>query len=379
MANSRKDKAVIALCRALHRFFGLFPVKKQVVFSSFGGTEYNDNPRAISRALHELSPDIKQIWMLPKNYAEEVPSYVKRAERMGLRALYYYATGKVLVDNFSIPQWFVKRKGQKYIQTWHGDRGFKKILYDSSFISESFYRPEKDICDLMTAGSARGESKLRTAFRYQGEILKSGSPRNDLLIRPDQSLTEKIRRRYGVEAGKRVILYAPTFHRNENKGFEIKGLDLPALLDGLDKITGEKWVCFLRAHKASHGFKAYGEDPRLIDVTGYPDMNEMMLAADCLITDYSSSAGDYALTGKPIILFREDNAEYTSRDRTFYFDIEETPFMVADSQQAILDRFEQLRGNKAKENDEKILEFYGCYETGHAAEDCARWIIGQMN
>ncbi len=379
MANTPKDKALIALGKVMHGLFRLLPLKDRVVFSSFGGTEYNDNPRAISEALRRVSPGTEQVWMLPDNYPEEVPSDVKRAPRMSVKAMYYYATSRVLVDNFSIPQWFIKREGQKYIQTWHGDRGFKKILYDSSFISKTFYRPEQDICDLMTAGSVRGEDKLRSAFRYKGEILRSGSPRNDLLIRPDPALAEKIRRRYDVAAGRRVVLYAPTFHRNENKGFEIKGLDLPGLLDGLQKITGEEWVCFLRAHKASHGFKAFGTDPRLVDVTGYPDMNELMLAADCLITDYSSSAGDFALTGRPIILFREDNAEYTNRDRTFYFDIAETPFKVAEDQQAILDRFEELRGSAAKENDDKILEFYGCCETGHASQDCARWIEKNLN
>ena len=373
MADRRKEKVELALCRIVHRFFHLFPIKDRVVFSSFGGSVYNDNPRAVSQALHEMDPDVEQVWMLPADVKDGVPDYIVRTGRKSFKALYYYATVRVLVDNFSIPKWFRKRKDQFYIMTWHGDRGFKKILYDAHD-SQTFSRPEREICDLMTAGSKRGEVKFRSAFRYQGEILKAGSPRNDLLLHPDPQVAEDIRERFQVPDDVRVLLYAPTFRRKDSNGFEIKGLDLKWLLDQMKLVTGEEWVCFLRAHKASKGFKDVGEDRRLIDVTEYPDMNELMLVADFLITDYSSSAGDFALTGKPIVLFRNDSEEYMNNDRTFYFDIRQTPFKVANDQNEIPEQYAALLREGAAKNCDEILEFYGCYETGHASEDCVRWI-----
>lgn len=379
MGSSNKDKIILATCKIIHVFFRLFPLKKQAVFSSFGGTEYNDNPRAISVALHEMDPSYKFVWMLPNHYEADVPSYIVTAKRYSIKAMYYYATSKVIVDNFNIPKWFIKRNGQKYIQTWHGDRGFKKILYDSTFISKDFYRPEKDICDLMMAGSKRGYDKYRSAFRYQGEILEVGSPRNDILLNPDLSVARKIRQKYGVDDKTRILLYAPTYRREENKGFHITGLNLSGLLDSLHDLAGENWICFLRAHKASHGFNGIATDNRLIDVTCYPDMIELMLASDFLITDYSSSAGDYALTGKPIVLFREDSSEYTGKDRTFYFDIQETPFKVAANQNEIIEAFNCLnQSGEAAKNCEDILAFYGCYESGHAAQECAKWIVANV-
>ena len=380
MSASAKEKIILFGCKAIHGFFRLFPLKKQAVFSSFGGTEYSDNPKAISEALHEKDPGYRFVWMLPDGYGAPVPDYIITAKRYSIKALYHYATSRIIVDNFSIPQWFVKRSGQKYIQTWHGDRGFKKILYDSTFITDDFYRPEQDICDLMLAGSERGREKLRSAFRYDGEILEAGSPRNDALIRPDPRIARAVRAKYGVDEGTRILLYAPTYRRKENKGYHIKGLDIPGLLDSLSAVTKGRWVCFLRAHKASHGFDSVDKDERLIDVTAYPDIIDLMLAADFLITDYSSSAGDFALTGKPIVLFREDAEEYTGRDRTFYFDIGETPFKVAGAQTEIVDRYRELADNgAAKANCDAILAFYGCYETGRAAQECAEWIVNQEN
>ncbi len=379
MSLSKKEKIILAGCKILHKLFHIFPLKKQAVFSSFGGTEYSDNPKAISEALHEMDTNYRFVWMLPDHYGRDIPSYIITAKRYSLKALYYYATSKIIVDNFSIPQWFVKRDGQKYIQTWHGDRGFKKILYDSTFIDKDFYRPEKDICDLMVAGSKRGYDKFRSAFRYDGEILEVGSPRNDILVHPDRNKASEIKRQYSVDDNTNVLLYAPTYRRKENKGYHIKGLDIPRLLDELSRITNSRWVCFLRAHKASHGFDRVEQNERLIDVTSYPDIIDLMLASDFLITDYSSSAGDFALTGKPIVLFREDTEEYTDKDRTFYFDISETPFKIASNQKEIVEKFEKLYiDDSARKNCQDILDFYGCYETGHAAQECAEWIVDNV-
>ena len=376
MSISFMDKVVLTACKAMHFFFHIFPLKKQAVFSSFGGSEYSDNPKAISESLYKLEPGYKFVWMLPKNYGTNIPGYIYTARRYSVKAMYYYATSRVIVDNFSIPQWFIKRKGQKYIQTWHGDRGFKKILYDSTFITSDFYRPEKDMCDLMISGSKRGYDKLRSAFHYEGEILQVGSPRNDVLIKNDKGLALRIREKYRVDETTSILLYAPTYRRKENNGYHIKGLNIPELLDKLSNVTKNKWVCFLRAHKASHGFDNMDQDERLIDVTSYPDIIDLMLATDFLITDYSSSAGDFALTGKPIVLFREDTKEYTGKDRTFYFDIDETPFKIAHNQEEIIAMFKELYGDdKAKKNCKQILNFYECYETGHAAQACAKWII----
>ena len=297
MSASFKKKILIIMCKAFHRICHVLPLKDQAVFSSFNGAYYNDNPKAISEQLHKINPKIKIIWMLPNNYDYEVPSYIISVPRYSLYALYYYATSKIIIDNFSIPQWFVKRNGQKYIQTWHGDRGFKKILYDASGI----LRPEKRICDLMVAGSELGYKKLRSAFRYEGEILKVGSPRNDILIHPDVALIQKIKNSLSIDSHTKVILYAPTYRRNQNTGFLIKGLNITELLNSLESITSTKWNMIVRAHKASKGFTNEFLDNRIIDATSYPEMNELMLISDLLITDYSSSAGDFPLTNKPVI------------------------------------------------------------------------------
>jgi len=117
--------------------------------------------------------------------------------------------------------------------------------------------------------------------------------------------------------------------------------------------------------------------PGAIDATGYPEMAELLLAADMLITDYSSSAGDFALTGRPVILYQADREAYVSRDRGLYFDVDDSPYWVARTEAELHALFEKLGG--ARENCAEILKFYGASETGRAAGAVASYIAARLS
>ncbi len=363
----------------------LFGVKgKKVLFMSFSGKSYSDNPRAISEALHRLDQDVEIIWafLSPEEKRGVVPPYIKLVDRA--KAANFYkalATSKVFVTNFSIIA--PKDKRQRFIQTWHGDRAFKKILYDANPIRErELSESVNGFCDLMVAGSDYGERQLRSAFHYQGEILKVGTPRDDALLRMEIGDIAKIRSGLGISEKTRILLYAPTLrdqllHRKENQ--EIQDLDLASTLKKLEVKYHTDWICLVRAHPWMGGLSGFDSGNKIIDVSSYEDMADLLLISDMLITDYSSCAGDYALTHRPIILYQSDRKEYLEKDRTFYFNMEDSPYMIAESQQELEAWIERIDEKTAWDNCEAILKFYNTYESGQAAEAVAKRILDWLN
>jgi CDP-glycerol glycerophosphotransferase len=147
--------------------------KNRVLFSSFRGKGYSDSPRAISEALRALCPNAEIIWQFREGAGEGAPAYVRRVRYRSLGALCKIATARVLVDNFNRPHFMPKYADQVYVQTWHGDRAFKKVMFDA-FPNEPF--PDGAQMDLAVAGSDYGERQFRSAFRYAGDVLKAGLP-----------------------------------------------------------------------------------------------------------------------------------------------------------------------------------------------------------
>ena len=134
----------------------------------------------------------------------------------------------------------------------------------------------------------------------------------------------------------------------------------------------------MRAHYLSGGLAARDLGRRGLDVSGYGEMAELLLVADLLITDYSSCAGDFALTGRPILLYQNDIEQYSRNDREMYFAMEDSPYLAAhnpDEMEALIDR---LSPEAARENDRAILEFYGTHETGRASERVCEYIIDKL-
>jgi CDP-glycerol glycerophosphotransferase len=351
----------------------------KVALSSFNGSAYSDNPRAISEALHAARPELDLVWLFedPEKKRGAAPAYVRRVRFGSARALYELATARVWVDNTTKPPYVFKSPRQFYLQTWHGDRGFKTMLMDSPNYPEGRRMVEAE-CDLITTGSAHAERVYRSAFNYKGKFLRCGTPRNDLLFHPDPDRVARVRAALNIPEGAKVLLYAPTYRRDAARSHEAQAaeMDVTGALNALEALGG-RWVCLTRGHTKVRGLKTANEDTRIIEASGWEDMAELLLAADVLISDYSSSVGDFALTGRPIILFQPDR-EHFSGDRTFYFDIDASPFWVARDQEALEARLRELSPEDAAENDREILRFFGSYETGNATEQAVSAILDHL-
>lgn len=353
--------------------------KDKVVFSCFNARTYGDNLKPISETLHALRPQAKIVWMFrdPASKKAVVPPYVRLADPISLAGLREYATARVWVDNFTLPRYLKRRIGsQFYLNTWHGDRAFKKIAYDA--FPERRLRIE-ETCDLMLAGSEFGKRLMRSAFRFEGELLAEGGPRNDVLVQNDPQRVQAIRGALGIPADARLLIYCPTFRDSTRLTVFHCPIDLEAALDALQKKTKEKWLCLFRAHHLAKGGLDLKSGGRLLDVTAYEDMADLLLISDALVTDYSSAAMDFALLGRPIYLYQDDIDEYTAHDRRLYFDIADSPFLAARDMPSLLRLIEQTDSEGADKNCAAIREFFGFIETGHAATRVCERIVQWMN
>ncbi len=373
-------KGLFNLYVRMVRLFG--GVKKnKVVFVSFNGKSYSDNPRSVSEALHEIMPDAQITWIMshPDSKKNILPSYVRCINSADRRSLQrHLATAGVFVSNFTLYE-MPKSKKQLFIQTWHGDKAFKKVLHDSHFAPQGYRVPEQidGYCDLAVAGSEYGKRQYESAFLYKGKILMEGTPRNDRLVNYDVLECQAIKQALSIPQDTKLLLYAPTLRREAGTSKQkqkIQDLDISATLDLLEKKDSCNWMCLMRAHPAMIGLCGAEGDSRIMDLSAYEDMADLLLISDMLITDYSSCAGDFALLKRPLVLYQADRQEYLEKDRTFYFDIEDSPYFVAQNQQELERILAELTPEKAAENCNEVLRFYGDCETGHASRSVARII-----
>ncbi len=350
---------------------------KTVLFESFSGASYSDNPRAISEALHKVAPEVDIVWALKNPKKSTAPEYIRKISRTDIFSYYKeYANADVYVTNMEFMD-LPKKKNQYYIQTWHGDRAFKKVLWDSDYQINKPNESKEGVCDLAIAGSKYGVRQYRSAFLYNGEVLEVGTPRDDRLVNPSIEEIKNIKKKLGIGENTRVLLYAPTLRRkavSEKTEQEIQNIDIEKTLNALEEKFGCKWVCFVRAHIAVSGISGVKYSDKIINVTDIEDMADLLLISDMLITDYSSSAGDFALLNRPIILFQSDIKQYIERDRNFYFNMEDSPYYIAENQQELENIIYKLNEEDVTENCKAILDFYETNETGKASETVAKII-----
>jgi CDP-glycerol glycerophosphotransferase len=222
----------------------------------------------------------------------------------------------------------VKHPDQRYLQTWHGTPykfiGASEARHKNATASRlAKIAAESTEWDAFVSPSPYMSALVPAEFSFDGAVLETGYPRNDRLASAGTADREAIREAFGLPAEAKVLLYAPTFRENQRHGWKaamFDGLDLVRLLD----LLGPEWRVLLRGHSFNaRDDQADRSEGRLIDVTRHPDVNDLYLAADALVTDYSSVMFDFAVTGKPMAFFTPDIEQYVAA-RGVYFDLAET-------------------------------------------------------
>lgn len=354
-------------------------------FKSFKG-QYSDNPRAISEKLHVMAPDIIQVWVLEDDSIPYAPDYVKVIPAHSYKSIKAMAQARIWVLNtcYSKVSGIYKPRTTYYVQTWHGDRGVKKIGYLAADSMGDNYQnihtlPFMDECNLYLAGSDFGVKNMRMGLHYNGDYICEGCPRNDKLVKSCQYNIQKkeIRKKIGVDSTKKIILYAPTF-RDKWKEEQNCDVDTDRMIECLNS-QGEEWICLIRAHSSSKGIKVKRNRKFVIDVSKYPDMADLLLITDILVTDYSSCATDFVLTEKPVILALFDKERYQQENRSLLTNPEEVGFLCANNQDELDDILSKIEDYDHHFIATKINHYYGTHETGSATQMAVSYILNNIS
>ena len=269
----------------------LLPIqKKRVLFQSFREKQYACNPRYISEALERLCPGELEIgWAFrqPEKFAYLRERGIRVMQSGSWEAIQFALTAKVVCVNTYYKPILPRRRGQYFLRTWHGGGAYKRVgsmakmeWYDRVYIgmqqsgANLYLSSSKMFTDLV----------LRKSFGYTGEVMEEGMPRNDLLVRgAPEEMVRAIRERIGLKDGEHLVLYAPTYR--DDTQVHAFGLDYAALTDALSARFGGAWRAGFRSHHVTMYYEKGDNTHGALDLTDYPDMQELLLAADALVTD----------------------------------------------------------------------------------------------
>lgn len=332
----------------IYRALSKAPLNEAILFESFQGKVIGDNPLAIFQEV--LSRNPKSELFFTVNSKTKAPKGAKAVRHGSIAWLRALATSKTLVNNTNFPGYFRKRVGQKYIQTWHGTplkrlgRDIVDVVPTGSYLK--MMDREAASWDYLISPSRYCSEIFPSTFRYSGKILETGYPRNDLLVNRSHE-SNAIRRSLGIlDPNQMVVLYAPTW-RDSKRTATGNWKPVNFLTGGL----GDGVTLLFRGHTNTHQAHSEKVSDGALDVTSYQNVAELYLAADVLVTDYSSSMFDFSVTGKPMIFLAPDLEDYVSK-RGFYIDFEQMapgPILRDDSKLSeTLENIESVKANYAQ-------------------------------
>ncbi len=350
-----------------------------VVFECFGGSGIGDSPGAVCDVLRARGTDLDLVWSV-NDEAVPVPEGTRAVPRLSPEWYALVGSARYLVSNSNFPAGFAKAPGQVHVQTWHGTP-LKRIghdITDTRFFNDSYLAlmdREAAGWDYLVSPSPYCTEVLPRAFRYGGTVLETGYPRNDLLRSPEAArVRAEVRAELGIADDQRVLLYAPTWRENLKSagGYEkVLYLDAAAVAAERPDVT-----VLVRGHANSAARGAVDHGERVRDVTSYPDIARLYLAADVLVTDYSSVLFDFALTDKPMLFLVPDLEDYRDRLRGFYLDLEEiAPGPLLRTTAEVLAHLDDDPADFAGARG-RVRERFAPHDDGHAAERLVQSVFG---
>lgn len=362
------------------------PIKKgRVLCESFGGLQYSCNPKYISEEILRSHSDYFQvIWSFTHpQTSKSVDDGIRIVKKASLKELFYINTSEFLITNIRLNNlsWgWQKRPDQKYIMTWHGSMALKRVEFDASSHLPASYmkKAEKDSqnIDLMLSDSKWCTLFNKTAFHYNGEILEKGLPRNDIFLQPDtiKQTADKVRKFYHINENVKILLYAPTFRVDKNIDNYIFRWD--SIVSALKDKFCSDFIVMIRLHPNMINVVDTAPmmtSPYCIDATRYEDMQELLCAADVLITDYSSSMFEFALKKTPCFLYVPDRETY---DRGFYFKLEELPFPLSTDTNSLVNQIQVFDENKYLDDVNHLFnETFGSFQRPDSSAEVVKWML----
>lgn len=363
-----------------------------VLFVAFSGRSYAGSPRALYEHLlgDARRPHLRFVWALrdPVRAKEKFPALcdprttiVRYGTREYFRA---YLRARVWVASTIVPDYAVPAHDQLYVQTWHGTP-FKRLgpgmtsdVVDARTARAVVrFRQDGTKMSLLLSSSAYATRTFASAFsldqtRREHIVVPTGNPRNDVLARAgvtdydEQAVIQRAaRERAGLPQGKRVVLYAPAW-RDDQQAADSSIRFTPELdFDALQRALGPDTVIAFRVHyRVVHTFDFAAHEGFVYDVSGVDEVTDLYLAADVLVTDYSSAFFDYALLRRPIVFYMPDLERYSTELGGFYLGLNELPGPVLLTTGEVIDA---LTNPQVEPGRETFLERFATFDDGAAS------------
>lgn len=364
----------------------------KIVFCNFKGDGYGCNPKYIAEEIIKRNLPYKLIWLVNNIEKEKklFPNQIKLVEFNSQEAIKELATAKLWIDNQRkikhIHKGLEKKDNQYYIQTWHGSLGIKKVGMDS-FLTQlnNGWVPagikDAEMIDYLISNSEFENKVFDTNFWKNGKKLLLGHPRNDIFFyskNQQNQIRAKVFDNLKTPEDKKILLYMPSFR--EDKRTDIYNIEIKSLLENIKLKFKNDYILVIRLHPdmknmATELFK-FNKD--VINASLYPDIQELLVASDVAITDYSSCIFDFMLSRKPAFIYTEDIEKYNN-ERGFYYPLESTPFPIARNNEKLYENIRNFDYEKYKKEVEEFLREKGCIEDGHASEKVVDLIEEIMN
>lgn len=377
-------KIQFSLKKKYEKKWASIPVENnKIVFSNYMGSGYGCNSKYVTEELLKDSGRYHIVWVVrdAEKNRDKFPSGAEVVEYLSEEAFQAYASAKIWVSNYHLVaylnQGLQKKQEQFYIQLWHGSFGIKKIEGDCKVLTKDknwlyLARKNSAITDYWISNSQFETAVFRQAFWNVRSVLEYGHPRNDLFFRESEGLTKMVKKNLGISPSIKTALFVPTFRDEIGEGAEkTEMLDADLLLDALKQRFDGDWKILVRRHprmiKDNQKLRLLCRDTgRVVDVTDYPDIQELLVIADAVVTDYSSCIFDFLLTGKPGFFFVPDAKDYDDM-RGMYYPLTAAPFPVAGSNQEMSENIRNFDMEEYHKKSEIFLEGKGSVEDGRAS------------
>jgi CDP-glycerol glycerophosphotransferase len=335
-----------------------------VYFESFYGRQVACNPRAIDAEIARVAPSVSRVWGVADPSIEVPPGAAKvvlgtsEAKRARERA-------DLIIANDWLRKDFVVSKQQRVLQTWHGTM-LKRLALDRPKVSlrtKFAVKRESRKWDVLLSQNPHSSTFFRSSYDYRGAIWQDGYPRDDELSQLTRAVAHK---RLGIKKNMRVLVYAPTWRDAQRQ--PVDALRIESFAKKLPK----GWVLLVRGHSRTHGFGGYTEGVNTVrDVSTWPNVNDVIAAADLFVTDYSSLMFDASVARVPMAFFTPDIAKYRDAERGFTFDFEQdAPGPLLSSQDELLELLDDLDAMSARyaERYEHWVQRFNPHDDGQASQ-----------
>lgn len=357
-----------------------FPLQNKIVFDNFRGKGLGDDPKYILLQLIKNKVNAKYIWLL-NDFAEDMPVEVKKIKYGSWLATFHYLTAKVWIDNVKSSPKPPKRKGQFYLQTWHGSFANKMVEEDAKdYLCEEYIKASQEDSskiDLMYSNNDFKINLFKNSFWYKGPVIKSDSPQLSVLINPPPNLKKHLFSQFNIHQQSKIVLYAPTFRRKLHSDTYI--WNYQKILKALEQTFNSEFTLLIRFHPNVNNSKVASIfNKNCINVTDYPDMDELMAISDVMITDFSGVAFDMALTRKPVFIFAKDYDDYVLNDRPQYFPQNELPFTLAKTELELQQNIQSFHNQSYQNKINHFFKRIGMEERGFGAKNIANIIMERL-